>query len=400
MQPLPISATAARRLVLHLQGMTDPPRRKLTAPGLVDLITRLGFVQIDSISRVERAHHMILFTRNQTYRPKQLRRPLERDAALFENWTHDASIIPTPFYQHWQLRFGLERDRLAARFLRWQGEGYRAEIDRVLARLQAEGPLMARDFADGKNRGSGAWWNWHPGKAALEFLWRTGEVAVARREGFQKVYDLADRVIPEPHRVRRPGPAVTVDWLCRTALERLGFASPGEIAGFWGHLSADDAKTWCTEQLAAGEIMSVVVGAADESSPRRLYAFPTIEDQVAATPEPPKRMRIINPFDPILRDRKRLNRLFDFDYRIEIFVPAAKRRYGYYIFPILEGERLTGRIDLRADRDADELSVDALWWEPRHRPSKARLARLEAELDRLRRFTGLGRVTFAKDHQR
>ncbi len=397
MQPLPISATAARRLVLHLQAMTDPPRRKLTAPSLVDLITRLGFVQVDSVSRVERAHHMILFSRNQTYRPQQLRRPLERDAALFENWTHDASIIPTGFYAHWQLRFHRERDRLAQRYRVWQGEAYKAEIDGVMARLEAEGPLMSRDFTDSKKRGSAGWWNWHPGKAALEFLWRTGEVAVARREGFQKVYDLTHRVIPDQHRTADPDPATTIDWLCRAALQRLGFGSPGEIAGFWGHLSAEDAKAWCTSRLAAGDLVPVKVGAVDGSADRQLYALPDVEDRLGEVLPAPDRLRVINPFDPILRDRKRLNRLFGFDYRIEIFVPAAKRRYGYYIFPLLEGERLTGRVDLRADRDRDALFLERLWWEPKVRTSQARVRRLEAELDRLRRFTGLGRVVFSDE---
>ena len=238
MQLLSIPAKQARHLVLHLQGLTDPPRRKLEPPALLGLIERLGYVQVDSISRVERAHHMVLFSRNQTYRPGHLRAPLEDDGALFENWTHDAAIIPTRFFPYWRERFRRERHRLAERFRRWQGDGYRAEIDRVIARLESEGPLMARDFADGKKRAAGGWWNWHPGKAALEFLWRTGEIAIARRDGFQKVYDLTHRVIPEAHRRDRPAKEETVDWACRAALDRLGVASPGELAGFWGLITA------------------------------------------------------------------------------------------------------------------------------------------------------------------
>ncbi len=397
-RPFTLTANDARRLVLHLQGLTDPPRRKLPPPAWLSLIERLGFVQVDSINRVERAHHMILFTRNQTYRSSHLRAPLEVDGTLFENWTHDAAIIPTRFYPHWHERFRRERRRLAERFRRWQGDGYRAEIDRVLARLEDEGPLMARDFADGKRRGSGGWWDWHPGKAALEFLWRTGEIAIARREGFQKVYDLAGRVIPTAHRNMRYGAEQTVDWACKAALDRLGFASPGEIAGFWGLITADEAKAWCHANLGVNAIPAVVEGVG--TAPRKVFAPADIESRLADLPPPPARLRVLNPFDPLLRDRKRLSRLFGFDYRIEIFVPEGRRRYGYYIFPLLEGERLTGRIDLRADRDADRLEVTALWLERGCRATPARLRRLESELERMRRFAGLSAVGFAKGYLR
>ena len=392
-----IPAQQARHLVLHLQGLTDPPRRKLEPSALLGLIERLGFVQVDSISRVERAHHMILFSRNQTYRPGHLRTPLELDGALFENWTHDAAIIPTRFFPYWHERFRRERDRLAERFRRWQG-GYRAEIDRVIARLEAEGPLMARHFADGKKRGAGGWWNWHPGKAALEFLWRTGEIAIARREGFQKVYDLTHRVIPETHRRTQPVAEEMVDWACRAALDRLGFASPGELAGFWGLITAAEAKAWCRDNLDRTAIPVLVEGVG--AAPRQVFAPADIEDRLATLPDLPGRLRILNPFDPILRDRKRLTRQFGFDYRIEIFVPESKRTHGYYIFPLLEGGQLTGRIDIRADRDADRLQVAALWLEPGFTHTAARTRRLEAELDRVRRFAGLGAVRFADGHLR
>ncbi len=398
MTPITLTAQDARRLVLHLQGLTRPPHRKLSAPAQLDLIEQLGFVQVDSIPRVERAHHMILFARNQTYRPKHLRKPLEVEGALFENWTHDAAIIPTRFYPFWHERFRRERARLAERFRRWQGDGYRAQIDSVLDRLEAEGPLKARDFADGKKRGVG-WWDWHPGKAALEFLWRTGEIAIARRDGFQKVYDLAHRVIPETHRAARLGAEETVDWACRTALDRLGFGSPGDIAGFWGLITAAEAKAWCAANLGRAVVPALVEGR-DGGPKRKVFAPPDIESRLQELAPAPARLRVLNPFDPILRDRKRLNHLFGFDYRIEIFVPAAQRRYGYYIFPLLEGERMVGRADIRADREADRLHVEAVWPEPGRGMTAGRTQRLEAELDRARRFAGLGEIRFAANHLR
>lgn len=386
---LRLSADQARRLVLTLQGLADRPRR-LAADGVVDLVERLGFVQLDSISTVARAHHMILLARNQTYRPKLLRRPLE-EARLFEHWTDRiAAIIPTPFYPNWNRRFRREQARLEQSFGRWFGEGFKEEVGQVLAHVRAHGPVMARDFADEAPARQRGWWDWHAQKTALEYLWRTGRLAVARREGFQKVYDLAERVIPDAVRTVEPDHEAFVDWACRSALDRLGVASPGEIARFWGLVTPGEAKAWCQGQ---GSAMPVIVESANGTPPRNLLARPDLEALLPSLPEPPGRLRVLNPFDPLLRDRQRLERLFAFDYRIEVFVPAARRTYGYYVFPLLEGGRLIGRIDMKARDRA--LDVTALWMEPGRRLTKGRHRRLEAALDRIRRFIGADAVRFA-----
>ena len=220
---LKITAEQARRLVLWRQGLADRPRRRLTPEGLADLIERLGFLQVDSISTVERAHHMILFARDRSYRPELLRRALEVDRRLFEHWTHDvAAILPMRFYPYWKLRFERERHVVERRFRRWHGDAHQDELGRVLDLVRAQGPIMARDLATARARPAGGWWDWHLGKTALEYLWRTGRLAIARRQGFQKVYDLAERVIPEAARQDEPDHDALIDWACRTALERLG----------------------------------------------------------------------------------------------------------------------------------------------------------------------------------
>jgi uncharacterized protein YcaQ len=184
-----------------------------------------------------------------------------------------------------------------------------------------------------------------------------------------------------------------VDWACRSALERLGFASPGEIARFWGLLTPAEATSWTHANLGKAALPARVEGA--DGSARRLVARPDLPDLLASLPAPPPRLRALNPFDPLLRDRDRLARLFGFDYRIEVFVPAPQRRWGYYVFPLLEGERLVGRLDMKAVRSEGALEVAALWLEPGVRASRGRLRRLEAELERVRRFVGLDRVRFA-----
>jgi uncharacterized protein YcaQ len=334
---------------------------------------------------------MILFARNERYRPELLRRLQEDEALLFEHWTDRiAAIIPTRFYPYWTWRFRRDALRLAERFTGWFGPGYQAEIDRLLARIRADGPLMARDLAEPGGRPAGGWWEWHDGKAALEFLWRGGQLAVARRQGFQKVYDLPERVIPAELRSDPPTHDAFVDWACRSALERLGLATPGEIARFWGLLTPAEATAWCRAQLGRAALPAVLAG-----SSRQLLARPDLPDLLADLPPAPARLRALNPFDPLLRDRDRLARLFGFDYRIEVFVPAPKRQWGYYVFPLLEGERLVGRLDMRAARADDALEVASLWLEPGVRASRGRLRRLEAELERVRRFAGLAGVRFA-----
>lgn len=397
---LVVSVAAARRLTLDLTGLAAPPRRRLTVDGLLALIERLGFVQVDSVQVVERAHHMILFARNQTYRPAQLRRLLEDRADLFEHWTHDASVIPTAFYPYWKHRFARFLDAHTQSYHRWHGGGFEAEIERVLNHVGANGTVRSRDLVGERPPGAASgWWEWHDGKVALEYLWHTGRLAVARRDGFQKVYDLAERVIPEAARAVDVAYDDYVDWACGAALDRLGMATAGEIAGFWGAVTSAETKAWCQSKLG-GDVIPVVVESADGSSPRRSFARADIAERLDSLAGVPRCLRVINPFDPLMRDRKRLLRLFNFDYRIEIFVPAAKRKYGYYVFALLDGERLVGRIDMKADRANDALAVAALWMERGCRLTPARQRRLEAELDRQRRFSGLKSVSFADGYLR
>lgn len=381
----------ARRHFIARQGLASPPRRALSRDDLVAMVHDLGFVQVDSIGTVERAHHHILFARNQTYRQRDLHRLIEDDRSLFEHWTHDASIIPCAFFPYWRHRFARDRERLQSRWWKERLEAARLEMDRVLDRIAREGPLRARDF-EAREKPSTGWWDWHPSKAALEFLWRTGELAIARRDGFQKVYDLAQNVIPTAHYEREIEHHAFIDWACRSAFRRLGFATRGEIAAFWDLVTPAEVEEWMKENRE--ELLHVEIEPADGGRPRASYALASAFDPAIEPPEAPARLRILSPFDPLLRDRARAERLFGFQYRIEIFVPEAKRQYGYYVFPVLRGETMVGRIDARADRQIDRLVVRAFWPEPGVRVSAALLSALEAELERLRRFAGVGGVEF------
>lgn len=385
-----VPAATARRLLLGAQGLLDDPRRRATADALYEIVERLGFVQIDSINVVERAHHLTLAARLQSYRPRLLERLLERDRRLFEHWTHDASAIPTCWYPHWHFRFERYRQKVLEHPWWKERAGSRpGELaEEIRQRIRREGPVMTRDFEDQRPAGTDkTWWGWKPEKAVLEYLWRTGELAVARRINFHKVYDLTERVLPEAHAAPRPDPEEHLDWACRSALERLGVATADEIAGFWRAISLEEARAWCERSAAAGAIVPVLAEAVDGAAPRRSWALPDWEERAAALAPAPPRIRLLSPFDPILRDRRRTLRLFGFDYRFEAFVPAPQRRWGYYILPILEGERLVGRLDPKLRRDEGVLEIRRIWWEPGVRDSKGRRAALESAVERLARLT-------------
>ena len=392
MRPL-LTNPAARRLFLDRHALAEPPTGPATGAALADLIKRIGFVQVDSINTVERAHHMILWSRRQSYRPAALKPLLEQDRLLWEHWTHDASILPIGLYPQWKHRFTRSEARLRDKWKSWFRTGYEEQFDTILRRIEAEGPVSTSDVGEGEVRGKGGWWDWHPSKTALEWLWRTGALAITRRDGFQKVYDLSHRVIPADHHQGEHDEAAHVNWACRSALDHLGFADASELRSYWWAITPDEAKIWVRQALSRGEIIEIDVQGATGTL-RRSFARPDILTDAANAPEPPTRLRILSPFDPALRDRDRAQHLFGFHYRIEVFTPEPLRKYGYYVFPVLEAAQIIGRIDAKAFRDQSCLRVRAFWPETGVRMGAGRQRRLEAELHRLAAFSGCDKLAF------
>ena len=384
---LKLSNREARRLWLGAQGLAETPTGKLD---LDQLIQKLGFVQLDTIQVVSRAHHHILWSRNQNYRERMLNRHLAGHRLVFEHFTHDASVIPMAFYPMWQRQFR----RLEEKVLGW--EWHRGMLDAdgrnaIKDRIRDEGPLCTKAF-DTKVKGEKKMWARPPHKLALDYMWYAGELSTSHRENFTKFYDLSERVIPDELRAQIPSDEAQVDWLCRSALNRMAFGSEGDIQRFWDAVSNAEAKDWATRHEA--ELVPVEITCADRSIVRVL-APPDVLVRLAAAPAPTSRLRILNPFDPVIRDRNRLKRLFGFDYTVEMFVPAAKRQWGYYVYPLLEGDRFVGRIEIKADRKAGCLNVLRLWKEPKVAWPRARIEKLEAELARMIRFVGLEQVIWS-----
>lgn len=390
---LHLTNTQARQLILHLQGLTHPPHKSHGADGLEALIGQLGFVQQDSIRWVERAHHMTLFARNQTYRPKHLEK-LHEGGVLFENWTHDASLIPSGFWCYWKHKFARDEARLRGKFTKWQGEGFEKHIEALRERIDRKGEIRSRDLEKPKGEKLDMW-QWHDGKAAMEFMWRTGQLAVPRREGFQKVYDLSERVIPQAHFKAEVSHEEFVDWACRSALDRLGFGTASDIAKYWYLLSIAEVNEWL-ETHGRQETMRVSVQPHNNDKPRDFFASLDLEAILDRMPEIPARLRMLSPFDPVIRDRKRLSWLFGFDYTIEIYVPPEKRKYGYYVFPLLEKDKLIGRIDCQARRVDDCIYVTQIWLEDKTRWSRTKQEKLNAELARQARLCGVKNIVWDK----
>jgi uncharacterized protein YcaQ len=394
-----VPSRAARLLLMGAQGLLEDPARPVTPSILRKLVERMGFVQLDSINVVERAHHLTLSSRLDNYRHEHLTALLEKNRSLFEHWTHDASAVPVKWFAYWKPRFERARERMMNNG--WWRERIGAEplkiIDGVRERITREGPLRSQDFEHERGGESSAWWGWKPQKAALEFLWSTGELMVARRDRFQKVYDLTDRVLPSQHAAARPSEEEHTEWACSTALERLVIGTPKELAEFWQAVDIARAKAWCEEAARQGRITLVNVEPADSTNPRQSFAAVDWQERLKKLSPPPReRMRLLSPFDPVLRDRARARRLFDFDYRFEAFVPEPERRFGYYVLPILEGDRLVGRLDPKFERREGLLNVRRIYWEPNVRVTRKKSQALERAVEHLARFIGAKRIALPR----
>lgn len=372
---LSLTNKQARHLLIATHGLGTPPTGKLDVP---TLISEMGFVQIDSIRNVTRAHHHILWSRNQNYREPMLWQAV-KDRQLFEHFTHDASILPIDMYPLWQWQFKRLGERVGTRYY---GNVSTQLCEHVKDRIRAEGALCTKAF-DTKLDGPKEMWARPPHKRALDYMWYKGELATSHRENFTKFYDLPERVIPDPLRQTDISLENQFNSLCTQALTHLTIATPADLQDFWGAASAQDIKTWLNVN---GSRHIPITMQAHDGSYIDGVAVSDIQAQLAVLKPPTTRLRILNPFDPLIRNRKRLHRIFGFEYTIEIFVPKDKRRWGYYVYPLLEGDRFVGRIELNADRKSGTLSIVNFWPESKIKWTGKRKAKLAAELGRLARF--------------
>jgi len=374
-----LSAPEARRLALASQGFAEP--RPDGEPGGWDLrrvLKRVGLLQIDSVNVLERAHYLPAFSRLGTYSHEALDRLSQRaPRRLFEYWGHEASLIPVEYQP--LLRWRMERAAHDA----WGGmrkvASERPElVAEVLAQVRDRGPVAASELTAERPRRSGPWWDWSDSKRALEWLFWSGRVTAARRRRFERLYDLPERVLPaKVLAAPTPAPDEAQRELLRIAARSLGVAAERDLRDYF-RLSAAEAKPRLAELVEAGDLVEVEVEGWGRT---RGYLWPgaRIPRRVEAT-------ALLGPFDSLIWERSRVERIFGFAFRLEIYVPAPKRRHGYYVLPFLLGDRLVARVDLKADRAAGVLRLNALHLEP-GAPAETTDA-LEAELRRLAGWLG------------
>ena len=346
-----LPAGLARRIALAAQGFAEPrPSGAVGTRQLRRMTDRLAVVQIDSVSVLSRSHYLPAFSRLGNYPRAALDELTARRHAVFEYWAHEASFLPVRLQPFLRWRMAAAEEHAWGNMVRLQQERpqYVAE---VLDRVRAVGPLKASDIDELKPERPGTMWNWHPGKVALEWLFFTGEItATHRTTSFEKVYDLTERVLPaDVLQVPTPDPADAVRELVRTAARALGVATERDLRDYF-RLRPAAARTAVDELADAGELLPVEVPG---------WGGPAWLDPAARKPRRIRARALLSPFDSLVWERPRVERIFGFRYRLEIYTPAAKRVHGYYVLPFLLGDQLVARVDLKADRQAGTLRVQA-----------------------------------------
>ena len=340
-------AAKLRRIALNQQGLLKTEFFGRGKHATLRAIEQLGYVQIDTISVVERAHHHVLWSRVPNYRPKFLDQ-LVKQRLVFEYWFHAAAWLPMRDY-----RFALPRMAKMNGERNWFELSDRKLTDSILQRIQIEGPLRARDFADTRQVNNG-WWDWKPAKQALEQLFMRGELMVSGRQGFQKVYDLPERVLPDWVDSSMPSMEDYASYLIDTTLRAHGFASLVSMTYLRKGKQLRDAVKQQLQQRLETNLLTTL----DLGNNNTVYIDPELLETRA--PRSSAQVRILSPFDNAVIQRQRGREIFTFDYQIECYVPAPLRQFGYFCLPVLYRDRLVGRIDCKAHRKDSSLEIRSL----------------------------------------
>jgi uncharacterized protein YcaQ len=377
-----LRAGQARRLALAAQGFRDPRHTVPTMRTFSRTLARTGLLQIDSVNVFQRAHYMPLFSRMGRYDTHLLTRVAERrPRRIVEYWAHVAAFMPVDLWPFMRHRMEHYRQRGHA----WSGLPERRElVDSLIAQIAERGPTTSRDLDEGLPRRKEHWgWNWSETKRALEYLFLAGDLAVAgRTTQFERLYDLPERVVPQRH-LDAPTPtrAEAAVELVRRAAASHGVGTERCLRDYY-RMSTTDTRQAVAVLVDAGELLPVRVEG---------WGRPAYLHRDASLPRRVDARALLSPFDPVVWERERAQRLFGFRYRIEIYVPESERVHGYYVLPFLLGDRLVARIDLKADRQAGVLAVRAAFAEAGAPAETA--AELAAELAEAAVWLGLGEVT-------
>jgi len=380
-----LSIAKSRRVALAAQGFTCSPRaEKVTWARMAPMIRRLNLLQIDSVNVLVRSHYLPLFSRLGAYAHATLdeRSFGQKKRALFECWAHEASLLPLELHplMRWRMARARAGNGTYGQMDRF-GQEERRYLREVLGFVNRNGPTAASELPGGGKSG-GSWWGWSRGKLALETLFDQGLVTTATRQGFERLYDIPERVIPaEVLALETPAERDAIRQLLDLSGRALGIATETDLRDYF-RLPVRDTKTALAELLEEGTLIPVNV----EGWKPQAYLH-----KGAAIPRKAGGSALLSPFDPVVWERSRAERLFNFHYRIEIYTPAHKRKFGYYVLPFLHGDRIAGRVCLKADRQAGVLRANAIHHETHADPQETAEA-LAGELRVMAQWLNLGSV--------
>ena len=348
--PLPLTKKEARHIILAAHGFDKNRPYGAGASSVSQAIQHLGYVQIDTISVVERAHHHVLWSRIPDYDPEWLHQAQIKSRTVFEYWSHAAAYLPMQDFRYSipvMESFRSKKDR-------WPKSQQR-ELDHVLERIRGEGPVMSRHF-ESDHKG-GTWWDWKPEKWALQRLYQEGLLMVSHRDAFQRVYDLPENIIPSHVDTSTPDWREYYSYLILNTLHAQGIASRNELIHL-RHIDQVKFDQVMDELLEERKIVPVKIEELKTMYTIAYYLDPSIKI--------PNRISILSPFDNLVIWRNRLKGIFDFDYTLECYLPAHKREYGYFCLPILMKDKFIGRMDVKANRQTKTMEVKKTYWEDKN----------------------------------
>jgi uncharacterized protein YcaQ len=380
-----ISPALARRIALAAQGFGRPRPSNVGTRQLNALIDRINLLQIDSVNVFERSHYLPVFARLGAYDKGLLDRlTFASGAPHTEYWAHEAAFVRRDDWSLFRWRMQAYRERYGTAADSWF-QSNRSTVDWLRAELAANGPLAAGEIEHDANRRTGPWWGWSDVKRALEYMFYFGEVAVAGRNRFQRRYALAQDVLPASILEANMSEPDSVRELVRRSARAHGIGTLGDLADYY-RIKKVPAMAAISELQEAGELIPVSVRGWDHrGKPARAWLH-----KDARIPRRIEAAAVLSPFDPVVWERERALRMFDFYYRIEIYTPQPKRVYGYYVLPILLDDRIVGRVDLKSDRQAGILRVQSAWTEDGAPPDTAE--RVAGVLREAAAWQGLGDV--------
>jgi uncharacterized protein YcaQ len=388
---LHLSLPAARALHLAAQGLLLPMRRRATKDDVLAAIRRMGVLQIDTIHVVARSPYLVLYSRLGPYAPAWLDELLA-ERKLFEYWAHEACFVPIEDYRLYRHRM-IDPGSMGWKYsAKWMAE-HRDEVEQLVEHIRVHGPVRSSDFkrTDGK---AGGWWEWKPEKRSLEVLFTAGRLMIARRHNFHRIYDLAERILPDWDDAQLPPLAETQQAQLLQAVRALGIAKASWIGDYFR--TAKSRPVPDPETLAE---RGLLLKAQVEGWSAPVYIHPELGELAQAAAEgtlKPSVTTLLSPFDPVVWDRKRALELFNFDYRLECYTPQEKRIYGYFTLPILHRGALVGRLDAKAHRAQRVFEVKALYLETGVRITQRLVTDVAAALQRCAAWHGTERVTIGR----